>query len=220
MFFNSSDEIFQIAKNSGTAIFVVPNDLDVVIKNAVVLAPENKSVITIEQVRNMLAVLSMRQTEDLFVLIRPADMLSNEAAAAFLKSLEEPKDKVHFVLVTANLSRILPTILSRSKVYFLRQKMELNKLSVDDEKVKILAKQLIAANSSELVDLAEKIAKHKDNPRSFALEILGTAIEMLSKGYLINQKVALLKKIDRFILAYDNISTNGHIKLHLVADLC
>ena len=42
------------------------------------------------------------------------------AANAFLKNLEEPKENYHYVLQTEKLSRILPTIISRSEVFILK----------------------------------------------------------------------------------------------------
>ena len=114
MFFNNLDEISEIARHVGCAIFVVPDNMEVKLSRALILAPEEKSIITIEQVKEVLSRLSMRQTSDQFVLIRPAEALGEEAANAMLKNLEEPGDKVHFVLVTNALSALLPTILSRA----------------------------------------------------------------------------------------------------------
>lgn len=48
-----------------------------------------------------------------FVIIDPADALQGAAANALLKTLEEPPEDTHFILVTANASGMLPTILSR-----------------------------------------------------------------------------------------------------------
>ena len=76
------------------------------------------------------------------------------------------------------------------------------------------------AKPADLVLIAEEIAKKKDNVRAWALEILGIAIEMLYKTYLINGKDVFLMKLPKFLVAYENISRNGHVKLHLVADLC
>ena len=113
MFFERVDEIIEIARKNGTTIFVVPKDILVEVKNAIILAPEDKSVIAIEQVRNILGQITTRQTNDIFIIIRPAETMSEAAANAFLKSLEEPRERVHFLLITDNPSQILPTILSR-----------------------------------------------------------------------------------------------------------
>ena len=89
-----------------------------------------------------------------------------------------------------------------------------------DATIKDLAKKLMVAKPVELVALAEQITKHKDNVREFALSVVGTAIEMLYKSYYLTSKPVFLKKIPKFLEAYDAINKNGHIKLHLVADLC
>lgn len=219
MFFDSVSEIPQIAARVGTAIFVVPDEMPVEIKNALVLAPEDKATITIEQVREILARMAVKQTEDQFVLVRPAEALSEEAANAMLKNLEEPGDRVHFVLVTSAPSFLLQTILSRAAIYMLRTPSMIDSKLLADEKVKDLAKRLMVARASDLPTLAEEIVKKKDGVRSYALTVVGTAIEMLYKSYFITGKDAFIKKIPGFLKCYESIEKNGHIKLHLVADL-
>ena len=218
MFFESVADISKIASRCGTAVFVVPRDTEVKIKNAIILQPEEKTGITIEQVRKVLARLSTRQLSDTFVLVRPAEALNLEAANAFLKALEEPGDKLHFVLVTDAPSMILPTILSLSSIYFLRTKY--NNDVVADEKVKNLAKRLFVAKGADLVEVAEEISKKKDGVRMYAMEVLGVAIEMLYKSYFINGKEVFIKKIPGFLKAYEGISKNGHVKLQIVSNLC
>lgn len=218
MFFESVADIPKIASRCGTAVFVAPRDTEVKIKNAIILQPEEKAGITIEQVRKVLARLSTRQLSDTFVLVRPAEALNLEAANAFLKALEEPGDKLHFVLVTDAPSMILPTILSRSSIYFLRTNF--NNDVVADEKVKNLAKRLFVAKGADLVEVAEEISKKKDGVRMYAMEVLGVAIEMLYKSYFINGKEVFIKKIPGFLKAYEGISKNGHVKLQIVSNLC
>jgi DNA polymerase III delta' subunit len=48
-----------------------------------------------------------------FVLVDPADSLMPAAANALLKTLEEPTPGTGFILICANTSAMLPTILSR-----------------------------------------------------------------------------------------------------------
>ncbi|MBR2766828.1 hypothetical protein IKD67_01960 [Candidatus Saccharibacteria bacterium] len=218
MFFESVAEISKIAKRCGTAIFVVPNNVSVDIKNALVISPEEKSVIAIEQVRKILPRLAAKQTADLFIMIRPAEAMNAEAANALLKVLEEPGEKVHFVLVTSEPSMILPTILSRAAVYIFRT--EVNDEIVADDKIKELAKKLLVAKGSELVAITEEIAKKKDGVRAHALEVLGVAIEMLYKTYYITGKDVFVKKIPKFLAAYEGVNRNGHVKLQIVSNLC
>lgn len=220
MFFEQTSEIAEIARKNGTSVFVVPKDLQVEIKNAIILQPEDKSVITIEQVRNVQGQISTRQMSDVFVMIRPADAMGEAAANAFLKSLEEPREKVHFVLITDSPSQILPTILSRAAVYFLRDERPIDGAVSADEKVKNLAKRLMVAKPAELVDIAEEIGKKKDGVRAYALEILGAAIEMLYKSYFMTGKKVFVQKLPKFLAAYEGISKNGHVKLQIVSNLC
>ena len=219
MFFESEGEIAKIARAGETSIFVVPRDVEVKIPGALVLRSEDKATISIEQVRDVIQMLQARQLSDTFVMIRPADALNPEAANALLKSLEEPQSKVHFVLITEEPSRLLPTILSRAMIYFLRPETEAARKINADEKVMALAKKLIVAKPQDLTAIAEEITRKKTNVRQYALDILGVAIEVLYKTYLINQKSVFLDKIPKFLDTYDAVYRNGHIKLHLVADL-
>lgn len=220
MFFDSVDEVQGIAQKNGTSIFVVPDVYAVEIKNTLVLQPESKVSITIEQVREMMGRLGVKQVTDQYVIIRPADQINIEAANALLKKLEEPNDKVHFVLLTSEPSKLLPTVLSRAAIYFMRRENSLSEISSQDEKIKAYAKRLIAVKDKDLVKIAEEITKTKQDKRAYVLEILGLTIEMLYKSYFITGREAFFQKIPKFLAAYDNISRNGHIKLHLVADLC
>ena len=217
MFFDNVSQIQMIAAKCGTAVFVVPDELKVEIPGALVLQPEEKTVITIEQVRQMMERLELKQSQDLFVVIRPTEKMQPEAANAFLKSLEEPGDNVHFVLVTGRPSMLLSTILSRAAIYYLR--VQDDQSIHADAKKKDLAKRLMVAKSSEIVGLAEEIAKKKDGVRNYALEVVGTAIEMLYKSYYITGNRAFVKKLPKFLTLYESLMQNGHIKLQIVANL-
>ena len=219
MFFEDVNEIGRIARMGEASVFVVPKDAPVKIPGALVLQPEDKATITIEQVRDVTSLLLKRQLTDIFVVVRPADSLNLEAANALLKNLEEPQNKVHFVLITDSPSRLLPTILSRASLYFLRPSVDVVRGINADEVTIAFAKKLIAAKPDELMALAEEITRKKTNTRQSALDVLGVAIEVLYKTYLINKKTVFLNKLPKFLAAYDAINKNGHIKLHLVADL-
>ena len=220
MFFDSVVEIEKIAVRSGTSVFVVPDNIDVNIKNAIILQPEEKTTITIEQVRSTTSQLNTKQSYDSFIIIRPAEKLGVAASNAFLKNLEEPGDKIHYVLITSQPSKLLATILSRANVYFLRTNFDITKISSEDKAKKALAKDLIAARPSDLIRIAQEITKKKQGVRDYALDIIGIAIEMLYKAYFQNQKDVFLKKLPKFLSAYENIAKNGNIKLQLVANLC
>lgn len=218
MFFDDVAEIPTIASKCGTSVFVMPDEVEFELSGAIILRPEDKSVITIEQIRSVMARLNVRQVAEQFVLIRPADKLGDASSNALLKMLEEPGDKVHFVLVTDAPSAILPTVLSRANVYFLRSK-DSGEIVADD-KVKTLAKRLIVARGSDLVTVANDITKKKDGVRAYALSVVGVAIEMLYKSYYMTERDVFLRKLPKFLECYEGILGNGHIKLQIVASLC
>ena len=83
-----------------------------------------------------------------------------------------------------------------------------------------LAKKLMVAKDSDLIQIAEEISKKKTGARRDALKIVGLTIEMLYKSYFITNKEVFIKKLPRFLKLYENLEQNGHIKLHFVADLC
>lgn len=219
MFFNEVSDIQKIARRCGTAVFVIPSDVEFEIKNAFLLKPEEKNTITIEQVRGLLRQLTVRFVDDQFVIIRPAELLNTEASNALLKNLEEPGEKVHFVLITDQPSRLLATILSRASVYCLRDSVDNSNNVVAQDKIKALAKELIAAKGVDLMTVAEKITKRKDNTRAYCLDVLAIAIEMSYKAYFMTRNESFLKKIPKLLMAYDNVTQNGNVKLQLIASL-
>lgn len=79
-------------------------------------SPET-SAIGIEQVRKMVLSrigFSSHEGRALVFIVRDADELSQGAANAMLKTLEEPPQRVHFILLTSRPNRLLDTIRSRT----------------------------------------------------------------------------------------------------------
>ncbi len=218
MYFEDLTKIPDISRKTNCVIFVLPNEKEVEIPRALVLKPEEKSVITVEQVREIIGKVSTRQIADQFIVIRPAEKLSEVATNAFLKNLEEPNEKIHYILITDKPSKLLPTVLSRARIYHLREKM--NEDIFGDEKDKALAKRLMVAKPNDLILIAEEISKKKTGSRAEALKIVGLTIEMLYKSYFITGKEVFVRKLPRFLTLYENLEQNGHIKLHFIADLC
>lgn len=71
--------------------------------------------ISVDQIRDLstFANLSAHCGGYRVVLIHPAEAMNNNAANSLLKTLEEPTDKLLFLLVTHKPQQLLPTILSR-----------------------------------------------------------------------------------------------------------
>ncbi len=220
MFFDNLADMPKLAAMSGCVIFVIPDNVEIPIKNAILVEkPKDKASILIEQIRDVISRVNTKQSSDQYIIVRQAEKLNLEAANAFLKNLEEPKENYHFILQTTKPSNLLPTILSRAKLYFWRQKNPLDANIEADDKVKDLAKRLLVARERDYVEIMNDIVKKKDNTREYALEILSIAIEMAYKSYFKTKNVIFLKKLPKLIQAHANISANGNIKLHLVADM-
>jgi DNA polymerase-3 subunit delta' len=78
--------------------------------------PESKSrVVTVDQMRDLMREIQLKPAEAEFkvAIIAAADRLNQQAANAFLKTLEEPPAKSVLILLSTDPRRILETILSR-----------------------------------------------------------------------------------------------------------
>lgn len=222
MFFDSLEQIPQIATHTSCTIFVVDPNTKLKLKNALTLTPSDDkktTVIGVDQIREFIAITNSKETADRFFIITPADAMNEAAQNAFLKTFEEPKPYCHFVLLTAQPSALLPTILSRAQIFFPKATGVLNAAPTASDKILNVAKQLIAAQPANLPVIASDLAKVKTKPRENAMQIVATSIELLYKSYFKTKNPKFLSKIPNFITLYDNLAKNGHLKLHLVADL-
>ncbi len=61
------------------------------------------------------ATLAPFEADQRVIIINPAEALTTDAADAFLKTLEEPPDRVHFILLTAQAEQLSETIRSRCR---------------------------------------------------------------------------------------------------------
>ena len=226
MFFENDSEIENIASSSGFSIFVLPTIPDALTKvgnkNHLIIEPDGSN-ITIEQIREIIDQTKTKQTKDFYIFVYHAEKMNEKAENAFLKLLEEPAENYHFVLFTNSASALLPTILSRGDLYIKRIKDPLNRPVNASETTKLYAKRIISAKNSDLPIIVKDLSNEKDfkkDARSTSLSVVETAIEILYKSYFATKNPAFLKKLPKLITLYDNLKQNGHIKLHLIADLC
>lgn len=222
MFFDELSQISDIATRTSCAVFVVPPATKPDLKFALTLTPgSNKktNIIGVEELRNFITLTNSKETQERFFIIAPADAMNEAAQNAFLKTLEEPKPHCHFVLLTEHPEALLPTILSRTQIYWLRHQNSLSEAPQADTKTIALAKRLISISTAELPALATELSKAKPQPRAVALQATATAVELLYKSYFKTKNPKFLTKIHNFITLYDALSQNGHIKLQIVANL-
>ena len=116
------------------------------------------------------------------VILDGADSMSDEAANALLKTLEEPPPQVLFLLVTANDSAVLPTVRSRC------QTLNLHPLSKDQMVVR-------------LVSAHQATPEHAEHLFRLSRGCLGWAINALNDDQVLEQRQADLEKLQETLAA-------------------
>ncbi|MAI07935.1 MAG: hypothetical protein CMF61_03160 [Magnetococcales bacterium] len=112
---------------------------------------EKKKSISVEQIRTTLSKLSLSSDGKRIVIIDDADTMNKNAANALLKTLEEPGEGVHIVLIVHNISKILPTIISRCR-HFRVSTLKENEV---EEILKTELPELSAIQIDELVEISK-----------------------------------------------------------------
>ena len=165
----------------------------------------------------------VKRTSPFYIFIQESDRMNEKAQNSFLKLLEEPSENYHICLFTSSASALLPTILSRANLYIKRIKNPLESSVEADEDIKKYAKRIITAKDRDLPIILKDLTLNKDykkDSRKYALQVVETAIEIAYKSFFATKNSVYLKKLPNMITLYDNLNQNGHIKLHLIADLC
>ncbi len=102
----------RVAKEQSENLRILSTEAGATTKKA-----NSKSLIKIEQVRDVLDFLSLSQkNQNRVIIIDEAELLNPQAANALLKTLEEPSDNVFFILITAELNSLMATIRSRAQI--------------------------------------------------------------------------------------------------------
>ncbi|MEO0092301.1 MAG: hypothetical protein ABIK61_06305 [candidate division WOR-3 bacterium] len=107
------------------------------------------------------------------VIIVDADKMTNEAANAFLKTLEEPQKQTLFILTTERLSYIIPTIRSRCQI------IRFSPISKE-----LIAQYLVKTKNIPLSE-AEICAEISEGSLRKALEFYANPNQFLPQGNLI-----------------------------------
>ena len=74
-----------------------------------------KGIINVDIMRRLYDETRTKTAGERIIIIDYAERMTGQAQNAFLKLLEEPGDGVYFILVSHSLSKLLPTILSRTE---------------------------------------------------------------------------------------------------------
>ncbi|MBR6166544.1 hypothetical protein IKQ65_02825 [Candidatus Saccharibacteria bacterium] len=220
---NSLEEVATFAAQNNFSIFELPlgTDFAAILPASVHIKPDDeKNTIDITKIRELSNIAQAKQSHDFYIIVENAETMNANAANAFLKALEEPNDKLHFVFLSNNTSQILPTIKSRASNYCLKNDTKISDAPNYDAETIALAKQYLSATKANLPDLADKITKlNKESSRQGALKILECAIELAYKTYFLTGNTQFLQKLEKLLTISDNIAANGHVKLQLVAGM-
>jgi DNA polymerase III gamma/tau subunit len=198
--------------------------------------------ISVEQIREVIKSFNLSADKNNKVLIiRKAEMMSNEAQNALLKTLEEPPKNSFLVLITSELNKLLSTISSRAfKISFnLLAENELKVLTENSELInkamgrpKLLEKIIANSETNKLIDeaveqlnslakssfqdridLAEKLSKQERSELYFFLQVWVWRIRQAAHK---RQEYKLLKVAERVENTYSDLrSSNVNVRLIL-----
>lgn len=198
--------ILESENEEKTSQYLKDNQLD----KTLVYELNRQDSLKIEDVRDLIHLLSLASSKDRTLLIRNADNLTIPAQNALLKTLEEQKSKDQVVLSLRTKYSLLETILSRCNVVSLLSKQTGE--VTDPVSQKIL--QTITRSPSEIIPLTDellkndpenvilnfiKILRHKnqEHPTVIRMAIIKLALTCLNDlKHNLNPKLA----IDHFLL--------------------
>lgn len=200
---------------------------------------EGKQSISAEQARGVIEKLSLSSDRRRVVIIDGAELMTTAAANVVLKTLEEPRPNIHFILVSHGIAKLLPTIISRCRQFrFKPLSQEQVGQVLKSQNIKISEKELtfsagcpghaimLTTEGQQAVTIVEKILKNK--------EIISTDADLLGKkenftvamNYLLqnlyNQAIQnknnnkyniLYKKVDKIYKESKEFNLSGHLAI-------
>ncbi len=202
--------------------------------------------ISIEVIRSLYEATRGKSDRDFVIIIDDADRMTLPAQHAFLKLLEEPPRKAHFILTTHAPAKLLSTIRSRVLSYQIpritseQSKLYLHKAGIDTTS----AAQLLFLADGRPALLTELAGNQKTREQAIALVRDGRTfvtaapyarLALISKYAaradalkLIDTALILLKfafkngdkqtsrQVTLLLAAHEAISSGGNVKLHLM----
>ena len=150
----------------------------------VIVLRDNGETIRIDDVRALIHKTNLTcQGRYRIVLIENIERMPIEAQNSFLKTLEEPAGKTIFIITSVQVNRVLPTIKSRVRRYFL--------FNVEDSLLKSSLKQKFGDSS----DMEEIIQIAQGRP--------GLAINLMKNPTMLNEQRNLYNQIEFFLKKND-----------------
>ncbi|MDR2063423.1 MAG: hypothetical protein LBQ02_01345 [Candidatus Nomurabacteria bacterium] len=173
-----------------------------------------KTKIPLEKVQEIIHLARTKnQIRQLFI-VNHADDLSESAANAFLKLLEEPDGNNAFLFLVDDLSQVLPTVRSRAAIFKIKSTVssseELKNCAEDERQ---MAKILVAGKSYDIVGIANQLAKSGAVGREKTRRVFLIALLMLEKMLKTQPSVTLIHKIHKIEAATRDLAKNLNVRL-------
>jgi len=151
---------------------------------------------TIAAVRSLKKFLSQKpfNHDSKVVFIPEAENLNPESQNALLKTLEEPGNNNYLILTTINITKLLPTIISRC------QKIKLNSLNPKSE-IKLWP---MTGNAKKDIEYAASITSDKNEIKA----LLQAQLEVYQQDLAASPKTSTARIIKKLIYAIDLINSN------------
>jgi DNA polymerase III delta prime subunit len=173
-----------------------------------VVCPDGSS-IKIEQIRQLQKFVSYgpSQSNYLAVLVEGADRLTPEAAAAFLKTLEEPPPNVFFLLLVEREDRLPSTIISRCQKIIFGEKYHEIQFSSEAEELYRKFETWLGEPFSipRALEWASRLGKEREE----------VAELLYALAYLVKERLGKFKIAKLLLEAVKNLKKNASVKLTL-----
>lgn len=137
--------------------------------------------ISISEVRKISQTVSLKPYGggERLIIIYGMEKTTLEAGNAFLKILEEPPRNNFFILVTENINKLLPTIVSRCQIISDTERYDIK--SFDSHETKKMLAALLKASAGKRILISQKVANNKEEGIKFLGNLLLTLSELLHK---------------------------------------
>lgn len=153
------------------------------------LAPEEAGKqIGIDRVRSLGSFVSLKPqiSQHKCILVEDTHMMNNSAANAFLKTLEEPNDNTHLILITDQPAKLLPTIRSRCQVIqFTPDHSENSQQWIKQELERL---DIVNCDPGQLMQMAAgaplQAVKHAQNGTQLQIDEFAKSLQQLSQNHL------------------------------------
>ncbi len=157
----------------------------------------------IDDVRELNSFTKLKISEETIIVVKDFDKATEETQNAFLKALEEPQEKLKYVLTVQNIDKVLQTIVSRCEVVDVCS-MPNAVSSEDREKTEKFTNLPIG----EKLKITSKI-----NKREEAVEFVKNLILVNHGIFLKNPEMMnFLSNANRTLM---NLEANGNVQLQL-----